>query len=126
MNPDMDLLQLKQEWALNLNLCRRLIFGKCSTLLTLKESDIFRMNRNDDNPSSQHSYKKAAHDVPNQLGYEIFFVASPNIRNVSSVDLRSSSFSLDKFAKHLKTHPFDSAYSNMAHTFDFVGCDTEQ
>ena len=42
------------------------------------------------------------------------------------IDLRSSSFGLDTFAKHLKTHLFGLAYSRQSFEFvsHFVECDT--
>ena len=43
-------------------------------------------------------------------GMRYFAVAGPSSWNVLPVDLRSSSFSLDTFAKHLKTHLFGLAY----------------
>ena len=43
-------------------------------------------------------------------GLRSFAVAGPGSWNVLPVGLRSSSFSLDTFAKHLKTHLFGLAY----------------
>ena len=61
-------------------------------------------------------------------GLKSFAVAGPSSWNALPVSLRSSSFSLDMFAKHLKTHLFGVAYSRQARTFEFVlyfvGCDT--
>ena len=44
-------------------------------------------------------------------GLRSFAVADPSSWNASPVGLRSSSFGLDTFAKHLKTHLFGLAYS---------------
>ena len=44
-------------------------------------------------------------------GLRSFAVAGPSSWNVLPVGLRSSYFSLETFAKHLKTHLFGSAYS---------------
>ena len=43
-------------------------------------------------------------------GLKSFALAGPSSWNVLPVGLRSSSFSLDTFAKHLKTHLFGLAY----------------
>ena len=55
-------------------------------------------------------------------------MAGPGSWNVLSVGLRSSSLSLNMFAKHLKTHLYGLAYSRQARTFEFVlhfvKCDT--
>ena len=54
-----------------------------------------------------------------------FAVAGPSSWNVLPVGLRSSSFGLETFAKHLKTHVFRLAYSRQGmHFLSFVGCDT--
>ena len=63
-------------------------------------------------------------------GLRSFGVADPSSWNALPVGLRSSSFGLDTFAKHLKTHLFGLAYRthDRAHTFEFVlhfvECDT--
>ena len=44
-------------------------------------------------------------------GLKSFAVAGPSSWNALPVGLRSSSFGLDTFAKHLKTHLFGLAYS---------------
>ena len=48
-------------------------------------------------------------------GLRSFAVAGPSSWNVLPVDSRSSSFGLDTFAKHSKTHPFGLAYSHTGH-----------
>ena len=61
-------------------------------------------------------------------GLRSFAVAGPSSWNALPVDLRSSSFGLDTFAKHLKTHLFGLAYSRQSTHFEFVShfveCDT--
>ena len=62
-------------------------------------------------------------------GLRSFAVAGPSSWNALPVDLRSSSFGLDTFAKHLKTHLFGLACTqDRARTFEFVShfveCDT--
>ena len=44
-------------------------------------------------------------------------MVGPSSYNVLPVGLRSSSFSLDRFAKHLKTHLFGVVYSRQATHF---------
>ena len=67
--------------------------------------------------------RSAAHDdivVPSHRtdwGLRSFAVAGPSSWNVLPVGLRSSSFSLDTFAKHLKTHLFGLAYSRQSTHF---------
>ena len=46
-----------------------------------------------------------------------FAVAGSSSWNVSPVGLRSSSFGLDTFAKHVKTHLFGLAYSRQGTHF---------
>ena len=50
-------------------------------------------------------------------GSRSFAVAGLNSWNALPVDLRSSSFGLDTFAKHLKTHLFGLAYSRQSTHF---------
>ena len=50
-------------------------------------------------------------------GLRLFAVAGPSSWNVFPAGLRSSSFSLDTFAKHLKTHLFNLAYSRQGTYF---------
>ena len=50
-------------------------------------------------------------------GSRSFAVAGPSSWNALPVDLRSSSFGLDAFAKHLKTHLFGLAYSRQSTHF---------
>ena len=50
-------------------------------------------------------------------GLRSFAVAGPSSWNALPVDLRSSSFGLDTFAKHLKTHLFGLAYSRQSTHF---------
>ena len=50
-------------------------------------------------------------------GLRSFAVAGPSSWNALPVSLRSSSFSLDTFAKHLKTHLFGIAYSRQGTHF---------
>ena len=50
-------------------------------------------------------------------GLRFFAVADPSSWSVLPVGLRSSSFSLDMFAKHLKTHLFGLAYSRQGTHF---------
>ena len=50
-------------------------------------------------------------------GLRSFAVAGPSSWNALPVDLRSSSFGLDIFAKHLKTHLFGLAYSRQSTHF---------
>ena len=50
-------------------------------------------------------------------GLRSFAVAGPSSWNALPVDLRSSSFGLDTFAKHLKTHLFGLAYSRQGTHF---------
>ena len=50
-------------------------------------------------------------------GLRSFAVAGPSSWNALPVGLRSSSFSLDNFAKHLKTHLFGLAYSRQGMHF---------
>ena len=50
-------------------------------------------------------------------GSRSFAVAGPSSWNALPVDLRSSSFGLDAFAKHLKTHLFGLAYSRQSMHF---------
>ena len=50
-------------------------------------------------------------------GLRSFAVAGPSSWNALPVDLRSSSFGLDTFAKHLKTHLFGLAYSRQSMHF---------
>ena len=63
-------------------------------------------------------------------GLRSLAVAGLSSWNALPVDLRSSSFGLDTFAKHLKTHIFGLAYHthDRARTFEFVShfveCDT--
>ena len=61
-------------------------------------------------------------------GLRSFAVAGPSSWNALPVGLRSSSFGLDTFAKHLKTHLFGLAYSRQDTHFEFVlhfvRCDT--
>ena len=67
--------------------------------------------------------RSAAHGdivVPSHLtdwGLRSFAVAGPSSWNALPVDLRSSSFGLDTFAKHLKTHLFGLAYSRQSTHF---------
>ena len=50
-------------------------------------------------------------------GLRSFAVTGPSSWNALPVDLRSSSFGLDTFAKHLKTHLFGLAYSQQSTHF---------
>ena len=50
-------------------------------------------------------------------GLRSFAVAGPSSWNALPVDLRSSSYGLDTFAKHLKTHLFGLAYSRQSTHF---------
>ena len=50
-------------------------------------------------------------------GLRSFAVAGPSSWNALPVNLRSSSFGLDTFAKHLKTHLFGLAYSRQSTHF---------
>ena len=50
-------------------------------------------------------------------GLRFFAVAGPISWNALPVGLRSSSFGLDTFAKHLKTHLFGLAYSRQGTHF---------
>ena len=50
-------------------------------------------------------------------GLRSFAVAGPSSWNALPVGLRSSSFGLDSFAKHLKTHLFGLAYSRQGTHF---------
>ena len=50
-------------------------------------------------------------------GLRSFAVAGPSSWNALPVGLRSSSFGLDTFAKHLKTHLFGLAYSRQGTHF---------
>ena len=73
--------------------------------------------------SGRSSLRSAAHGdivVPSHRtdwGLRSFAVAGPSSWNALPVGLRSSSFSLDTFAKHLKTHLFGLAYSRQGTHF---------
>ena len=73
--------------------------------------------------SGRSALRSAAHGdivVPSHRtdwGLRSFAVSDPSSWNALPVGLRSSSFSLDTFAKHLKTHLFGLAYSRQGTHF---------
>ena len=73
--------------------------------------------------SGRSALRSAAHGdivVPSHRtdwGLRSFAVAGPSSWNALPVGLRSSSFGLDTFAKHLKTHLFGLAYSRQGTHF---------